>query len=46
MSFQNLHGGCSITVNTHSNRTDGGFFIPGSYLDAKKLDFIFVVVGA
>lgn len=46
MSFQNLHGSCSITVNTHSNRTDGGFFMPDSYLDAEKLDFIFVILRA
>lgn len=49
MSFQNLHGNCSLHVallSTHSNKTDGGFFILDSYLDAKKLDFIFVILDA
>lgn len=45
MSFQNLHGNCSITVRTYSNGTDGSFFMPDSYLDAKKLDFIVVILG-
>lgn len=49
MSFQNLHGNSSLHIallSACSNKTDRGFFMLDSYLGAKKLDFIFVILGA